>query len=507
MSPRDAQIIDQKQTDELRREHDRKLHNLRSDFRREEEQVQDTGEAAVVHIKKVTDERIDAAHQSSEKEIKRDSDVLNKNYSDMRRRATNQIASLDQTVEEAEDKASQKIATVETREQKAIRDSQAQLNDFVNKQKEYRSQQKNSQTAELQSEKLKANLQLAKVKRESNEELNEVQKKSRDQQNDVKEVSQSNLKETREQAQRRLEELRHESSARYAREEHQQTNELKDLRMKAKDAAQDIKADSSKQKQNLHLETKEELQATRDQAIRTNEKMLKDSSKEAQRIEMTGNQDLTARQTKFERLLSKQEKDNSEALKEAELALTRQEAKANSEHESHLQENEEKTKASLRNQDKNFKRMYESNAKTYKDSLGYQKENYLKELYKQSQRFDTKISDDESRAKDPFYSVKSFDANLSERPGGFYLHAKVAPYDRNTVEVRVTNNKISLTAKRSYENEIKDGDSKAQTSSYQTYRQDFDLPTTVDTDKAVTNVEPDGSIHVFAPKKGKLTRA
>ena len=502
MSARDAQIIDQKQTDELRREHDRKMHNLRSDFRRDEEAVQDNGEAAVVHIKKATDERVDAARTASEKEIKTTSDNLNKNYSDMRRRATNQISSLDQKVEEAQDRSEQNITTAENREHKAIRDSQTQLNDFLSKQKEYRSQQLNSQSGELQSEKLKANLMLAKQKRESNQELNEVQKKSHDQQMDAKEIGQSNLKDTRDGAQRRLEELRQDSASHYAREEHQDTRELKELKTKAKDAAQDIQRESAREQAKLRLETKDDQQSTRDQAIRNNEKQLKATSQEAQRIEMTGKQDITSRQEKFARLLNKQEKDNSDTLKNTELEMTRQELKADEEHKTHLQENAEKAQLGLRSQDKNFKRTFDANQKVYKESLSNQKETYLKEQFKQSTRFDTAISDDATRAKDPFYSVKTFDAKMSERPGGFYIHAKVPPYDRKTVEVRIEKDRISLTAKRSYENEIKDGDSKAQTSTYQTYRQDFELPTTVDPDKAVTKIEEDGTINVFAPKKG-----
>ena len=171
-----------------------------------------------------------------------------------------------------------------------------------------------------------------------------------------------------------------------------------------------------------------------------------------------------------------------------------------------MQENAEKTHGALLSQDRNFKRAFSENEKTYKESLENQKQNYLKSLYKQATRFDKTISEDAARSRDPFYSVKTFDAKLSERGDGYFVDAKVAPYDRDTVEVKVQPDRISVSARRSYENTLTDGNERAQTTAHQTYRQDFKLDIPVNADKAVTTIEKDGTISVFVPKKGFGTK-
>ena len=193
-------------------------------------------------------------------------------------------------------------------------------------------------------------------------------------------------------------------------------------------------------------------------------------------------------------------------MKALETSYTREEAKLKDEHEARLQENVEKTHGTLANQDRSFKRAFESNEKMYKESLDNQKQNYLKSLYKQSTRYDKAISEDAARARDPFYSVKTFDAKISERSDGYFVDAKVAPYDRDTVEVKVQPDRISISARRSYENTLTDGNERAQTTAYQTYRQDFKVDIPVNADKAVTTIEKDGTISVFVPKKGFGTK-
>jgi HSP20 family molecular chaperone IbpA len=137
-----------------------------------------------------------------------------------------------------------------------------------------------------------------------------------------------------------------------------------------------------------------------------------------------------------------------------------------------------------------------------RETLRNQQETYLKALYKQKLRLDEKISTEKKRENDPFYAMKSFDAKLTEDQLNYTLRARIAPHERDNVEVRVKDDKVVLSARRQYEDSTKDKNSRLTTNSYQTHRQEFHLPIPVDQKRALKRIDDEGFITVVMPKKG-----
>ncbi|RYZ68565.1 MAG: Hsp20/alpha crystallin family protein, partial [Proteobacteria bacterium] len=84
----------------------------------------------------------------------------------------------------------------------------------------------------------------------------------------------------------------------------------------------------------------------------------------------------------------------------------------------------------------------------------------------------------------------------------YELTAKVAPHEKDNVQVRVRDGKVTLSAARKFEQSFEDKGVRASTNSQQTFRQEFKLDKPADTKHVVTQISEDGSIRALIPKKG-----
>ena len=75
-------------------------------------------------------------------------------------------------------------------------------------------------------------------------------------------------------------------------------------------------------------------------------------------------------------------------------------------------------------------------------------------------------------------------------------------YEKENVDVRVKDNRVVLSGTRSFQDKFKDGDSRTETSSHQTYRQEFALAKPADAKRVMTSIKEDGTITSIIPKKG-----
>ncbi|MES2963359.1 MAG: Hsp20 family protein, partial [Bdellovibrionota bacterium] len=155
----------------------------------------------------------------------------------------------------------------------------------------------------------------------------------------------------------------------------------------------------------------------------------------------------------------------------------------------------------LKEQRTDFAQKYDKEGQTFKDSLTNQKQTYLKELYKQKRELDARAGLQSSRKDDPFYQTKGFDAALEETDNAYRLTAKVAPYEKDTVSIKVKDDKVTLSAKRGFEDRVEDKGVRVSTNTFQTYRQEFQLGAPADAKGVSKFVHEDGTINVIIPKK------
>ena len=492
---------DARQLDDLKQENEKKLDATRSDFKRREVETRDAGDAAVNHIKKNNEERVDQVRTDGNTRLKNTNAEVTKDYSDLKRRAVQQDETLTkQKIDEA-DRAKKNIETVKQSENKTIRESQAQLRTYLDQQQELKEQARERTNAEIKDSEARGSKQMTESQKSVGERTREVEQKHKKELDGLKSRSQAVYNQTREQAERQLHELKRQNQVKYKEEQEQ---DAKDINQVHGHFTEVVKSEQREGEHKLTAQQKDEqkkFEQDREHVLRTNEKVQAEYSSETHRVESEGERQIRETQAKFDSSLKEQKTANRKQLKETETAATSEEYKARKEHEGHIEQDAKKLDETWREKQDDFKRKFSTDEKMFKASLDNQKEVYLKELYKQKSKMDQRSGVETAREHDPFYNLKSFDAKLAENSDSYILRGRVAPYDKDSVQVKVLGDKISLSAKRSYEDSFAAEGAKTTTNSYQTYRQEFQFGAPVLIDKAVTSIKDDGSIEVIIPKK------
>lgn len=497
----------EKTLDDVKQEQERQLQarldNLRAQYQKREAELRESGDAAVNHIKKNNDTRIEQIRTSGETKLKRESEAINRNYTDLRRRSSHNAETLQEQIRSAEDNANNRIQALKHNEDRTIRQTNEQLRQFVERQKELRTQARQEANHEIEGIRRQSNEQIQQVKVQGSDQFRKTEKDQKAALENLKSRNQETYRETKSQADRRVEDVRIEGDEKIEKDRAQKNRALTEIQRKYKEAANVGERDGQRRLTDIQKREKQKAEETRDRTIRQSDEMRTQYTLETQRIQVEGEAEIAQRQSLFEQLQKKQKRDNDQALRELSQQLTAQEIKALKESEARLQALAQKQDGELKNQTKEFKERYDISDKTYKSSLHNQKETALRELYRQKLRFDEKAQLESDRSTDSFYRLKTFDARLEEEPTAYRLNAKVPAHEKDTVDVIIKDNKITLSAKRAYQDTYKgdDGD-RTSTSTYQTYRQDFKLDVPVAAEKSYRKIGDDGSIVIIAPKKG-----
>jgi HSP20 family molecular chaperone IbpA len=262
-----------------------------------------------------------------------------------------------------------------------------------------------------------------------------------------------------------------------------------------------IQSDGEKRVEDLQREQGEEFQNTRERYRTTNEKMLRDYSGETQRVQTRGEQELQTRRQKSTETLKQEEIEFQEQQREQKHQQELQAKRANEEFRKRADAQSKEQERTINEARNDFGTRLSRQDESQRSTLNNNREQFLKALYKQNQKYNNKMSIAESRAEDPFYKMKSFDARLTENDGHYVLRAKVPAHDKDRVDIRVKDGKASITAARQHEEHTKSEGSQGSTSSYQTWRQEFTLPKPIVRDSVFKKVNDDGTIEVLIPKR------
>lgn len=491
-----------RQLEDLKSQHEKKMALLRAQNEKEESDLRSTGEASVNHIRRSTDSRIEGAQKEADSKVQREDEATLKNYSSLKKRAAQTQESVEKEIASSRERADQQVEANHHREDQSFKQSQEQLKEFVSKQRELRAQSEKTSAEQLREAERRGNQTLRKANEVNNRELRDVET---DHQIKVQEVTGQNkavYEETKAQAELRLSQLRRDEDAKLNREREVDNAQFNGLHQKAHDEVVREQQIGQARLKSVIQEDQKKIEAARSHAVTLNEKTQAHYSGEAKRIETEGKHDLSDRTAKFNHLKLEQKQEQKEELNELKTEHAGEEQRARTEHESHLKETVSKLSETLNKQTDSFKKRYEVEAKTDRETLHNQKQLFLREQHRQKETAD-KISDLElSRDYDQFYKPNSFDANLRENPDHYVLTAKVPGYEKDNVDVRIKDNRIILSSQRSFKDEFKGDGSKTETSSHQSYRQEFELAKPADAKHVVTSIKDDGTITSIIPKKG-----
>jgi Hsp20/alpha crystallin family len=507
VSQRENQTNSQ-QLDELKQDHDRRLQRIRNEYQRREAEARESGEAAVNHIRQSTEERVDHAKHDGDNKMRTQNELESRNYSDLKRRIQQNQEVLDGQAHQAEETTQRRIAQARVEEEVSLRKNNERIRDFMEQQKILKEQARSEANRSIEHSRETANNQLLEIQERSANEYKKTAEAGQKRLSDLKEYQRKNYEAAQLQASQRINDLDRESELKLTQDRNRKNESLKETEGKYRES---LKSEEVNGQQRIDLTRKRDqdrLEKLTVAGLQRNEKLEREFSNESQRIELAGERDIANRQDKFDQLRKKQEVENKEELTKLKEDLSTQEQHQHKEVDARLRLESQKLDQGLKELNHNFKKRFDTDEKTYQGSLQNQKDTYLKALFKQKQKFDADFGKETARSNDPFYRLKSFDAAIEENPHSYVVKARVAPHERDSVNITVKDDKISISARRAYEDAFTDDQgNKTTTNSYQTHRQDFPLTIPVDGNKAIKRVADDGSITVIAPKKGYSTKA
>lgn len=490
-----------RQLEDLKQEHEKKLAKLRQEQQKQEEELRAAGDASVNHIKKSTAERVEAARAQSNEKLEKEGEALRKDYTSLKKRSLSQNEALSEQIRTERRQAEKQIGEVKERELHTVEQSQEKLKDFLENQQEVRSKAYKVTQEEVVKSTRSANEELAKAKLEARQKVEKTNVENREKIDNLKVNNRQMYEDAKTQAERRLNELRTDNEKKVGSEREEGRFRAEQIRDKVKEATVHEQRQGEKNINAIVSENQHRMEATKERALKTNEKVQKVYSNETQRVQTEGEREIADTQMKFESLKRDQKAAHKGELKQLEGEQFSLEFRSRKEHENRLNTTIATLEKELQEQRKDFAEKYGREGQTQKDSLANQKQTYLKELYKQKRALDARAGLVEARKDDPFYTMKGFDASLEETENAYRLSAKVAPHEKDTVDVKVKDDKVTLSAKRGYEDQVEDKGVRVSTNTYQTYRQEFKLGAPADAKGVSKFVKEDGSISVIIPKK------
>lgn len=491
------------QLDKMKQDQERRLNRLREDYDKRETSIREAGEAAVSHIKTSTEARIDQTQTSSAQKIRAAEERASRDYGDLKRRTQQSTDLLDEKARHAELAAEKRISDAQHLETRVIDRTNSELRDFLARQQELKAQARESAAKSVAKVRTEGNEQLALTKEQAAEQLRRVEFKSKTDMQELNERNRAVYDQAKNEADRRVADARRDGEMKIAQDQRQKNKTLREIDIKFHDAATAERRMGEEHLNQLKKQDQEQFDKTRSGDIELARRVHDEYEKETQRVQVQGEGEVRRRQENFENLRKKQEDSNQQRLLGMEEDYKVHEQKLRKESEARMQTEALTLDQNLKQQRVDFKERFDVNDKTFKGSLQNQKESYLKALYKQKQKFDAEFGKQSARASDPFYRLKDFDAGLVENQGSYVLNAKVAPYDKDSVDIIVKDDRIILSGHRSFADDFTGDDgARSTTNSFQTYRQEFKVDIPIDSKLARKKIAEDGSITVIAPKKG-----
>ena len=488
--------------DEMKQAHEKKMALLRAKQQKEESDLRESGEAAVNHIRKSANDRVATARSEADSKVGRESESIGKDYSALKKRSQENAVTTEKEINNSRDHADQTIDANRERENSSLEKSQEKLKGFLEKQRELRAatERKNAE-AIRETEKQNG----AKLRKATDDNQRELRALETDHKERIREITQENkasYEEAKDQGHRRISQVKRDDDVQLQHEIKQDNDTFTRVHKKSHDDIQRTQQIGQQRLSQVVEENQRKLEGNQEKNISLNEKLQREYSQEGQRVEMEGKADVDARTQKFNRVLAEQKVQQKEELHEVKTDHEKIKEQMRTEGEAHIKDTVVKMRDELHRKENQFESQYKSADKANHETLSNQKEIFLKEQYKQRRREDDAVYVDETRKGDKFYKPQSFSAQIEEHEDKYVLTAKVPAYEKDNVEVRVKDGKVTLSSARQFKNSVKDGDAKMETSTSQSYRQEIALLKPADTKRVLTSVSDDGVIRSIIPKKG-----
>lgn len=491
-----------RQLDELKQDYDRRMQKLRDEQRTKEAEIRSAGEAAVSHLKRSTDERVQNVEKQVSDHAKADIEAINDDYSKLRTRALREKDIAERELDTTRTKARQNVETVKSEAEREIAAAQTTTRAYKDAQDRARKEIAQQVSNEITDIKKQGSEKVHRTKEELQVEEQALMSKDNQAIENERLREKNQLARTHLTALEQLNEEKNNDNNRLAQQKQLARQNFDATRNQVHESIAKTQRAAEQKITALEKAAQHELEERRARMARTNEKVQKSYTNEIQRVQTEGNQQIAYEQEKDKALL-KEEKLNGQAevaQVHDEWAAKRDQEK--NEYQTRIAELGKKYEETLTQQRGGFQSRYDATSKAQKSAFDHQRETYMREIYRQQKALEEKSQKIVSRGEDPFYRMRSFDASIEDHDSHYILRAKVPPAELNDLRIAVKEDKVTLSSKRKFQDGFSDGISRSETNAFESYRQEFDLPMTADAKRIVKGIKDDGTITVIIPKKG-----
>lgn len=248
-------------------------------------------------------------------------------------------------------------------------------------------------------------------------------------------------------------------------------------------------------------ESKQKIKSTQESGIKTSEGLQKQYSKDINATQRKGESELNGTKDKYEVELRNDENFYKQELTTEKKQFAEDQSKLQTQYEHKRKESTELQRKNLQELTKKYNEQFVRNADQNQESFSLQKQNFLKEIYRQQQELANKATAFDNKVDDPFYQARDLKAQLVEHEGAYVLTAKIPQPEKTHYSVHVRDDKIVLESYRSNEAKLENGGEKSETNAYQTNRQEFKLSYPVKANMIVKQFDDEGNLTVTIPKK------
>ncbi|MCM2281358.1 MAG: Hsp20 family protein [Bdellovibrionaceae bacterium] len=492
---------------ELVTENERKLKRLRDSYKQREDEIRESGDATINHLRKTTEEKVATSRHDSRVRLERENEIINQNYDNLKKRSSQQLRSLDkQNHARHEAYESEREAMAESQAE-VMRREQDRTREFVQDQQKAKAKVAQESSAEMQSLQHRNTERLTQARQAADAQIDTVHSDYKRKVDDLQRSHKTNYDKAKTDADQRLATLRSETELKSENEMKTSHQALNEIQARYKQAAIEEQRSGEKQISKLDTDNRKRLEQKQRQAINVEDGLERQYQREIARVQTAGETDIRERKENFEKVEKKQEEAHLGQIQDNDERFNRQEREKLKAYETKARESGQTYQRNLEQQRKDFQKKFDRADQVHRDSFQNQEAQLLQELYKQKLSYETKIKDASSKKEDGFYSLRDLGAQIEETPSSYVLTARIPGYEKDTVDVRVKEDRVILSAKRAHEHAIDQSGVKTSTNTYQTFRQEFPLAIPVAEREIVKRLDDQGQLEVIMPKKGYSTRA
>ncbi|MES3037224.1 MAG: Hsp20 family protein [Bdellovibrionota bacterium] len=343
-----------------------------------------------------------------------------------------------------------------------------------------------------------------------------MQNRGQKQMNQIEEVYQKKVADMSQERGEALNEFKERTHKEVAKVHQHQEKQIDTTQTRAKTELENMKNRYRTERDKYQTETQrnmESLQRTNESQIqserengkraytqtqKTNEANLKEVTEHGQKSITEASE---SQKMRSQRLQDESKKDFEKKQKH----WTQKDAQLNETYSKHLNQNKQRYQKDLKSQNNTFQSMYNKTTEAQKASLQVQKDLYTRQLTDDKKEFLTEDTRYAEQKDDPFYKIQNRGNHFEESSDHYVLRAFVPNHEKDKVKVVIDKDKAVVAGQRSFQEKIDDENSKLQSQSYQSFREEFALPEPVVKEGVVR--ERDGDFIVFTiPKASSLRK-